>query len=160
MDNPQGMIGLLRISLYREGEYIYLHEEESIDAGTVSGFLSEPFTIAETGSYDFIIEIQMEGGQGNLYLDDITIEEAPTASIEENLLSDFTIYPNPVKDFLNITGAGEINRAQVYTLHGQKVIENEESNIQQINMEGLANGIYILKLHSGNASKSIKLIKE
>jgi hypothetical protein len=160
MENPEGTIGMLRIMLAREGEYIYLHEEENIAAGTVSYFVSAPFMVAEADSYYFIIEIQTEGGQGNLYLDDITIQEAPTASMGKNLLADLGVYPNPVKDFVTITGKSEISRAEVYTIHGQKVFERAENNIQQVNTAGMAKGVYILKLHSANASKSIKLIKE
>lgn len=160
MENPEGTIGTLRIMLVGEGGYIYLHEEENIAAGTPSDFVLAPFTVAEANLYDFVIEIQLQGGQGDLYLDDIAIQEAPTASVGENLLADLAIYPNPVKDFVNIKGADNINRAEVYTISGQKILQREESNIQQLNTESLAKGMYILKLYSGNESKSVKLVKE
>lgn len=160
MENPEGTIGMLRIMLARQGQYIDLHEQENIAAGTASDFVSAPFTLDEADSYYFILEFQLEGGQGDLFIDDIVIEEASIAGVGDNVLSDLAVYPNPASDQVTITGKNEISRAEVYTLHGQKILERNEGNIQQLSTAELANGVYILKVYSGNESKAVKLVKK
>lgn len=159
-NSPAANSGSARISFANSEGYIYLPLYEIVATQTPSDFLSEVFTIDEAGTYYFTIEFHITGGHDDFYLDDINVQQGATASVGKNLLADLAIYPNPVKDFVNITGTSEINRAEVYAISGQKVLEHEESDIQHISTAALANGVYILKLHSGNAVKSVKIVKE
>lgn len=72
----------------------------------------------------------------------------------------FAYYPNPVIDKLSIVSDDIITQVDVYTLYGQKVIsEVWDANEGKIEVSGLANGAYFLKVYGENGMKSFKIIK-
>ncbi|WP_298513466.1 T9SS type A sorting domain-containing protein [uncultured Kordia sp.] len=83
-----------------------------------------------------------------------------TLSVEEtNELATLSIYPNPVKDIIHITNANtDLIKAEIHNLNGQLVL-SKENNLSTMNVNGLQSGIYMLKLYSEKAEKTIKLIK-
>ncbi|WP_375238519.1 T9SS type A sorting domain-containing protein [Aurantibacter sp.] len=83
-----------------------------------------------------------------------------TLSTASNELDKVAIYPNPVKNVLNIKGLGNVlEKAVIYNVNGQKVI-TQTSNLETINTSELTAGIYFVQLESANSTKTIKLIKE
>jgi len=75
--------------------------------------------------------------------------------------SNFTFYPNPVKNILNLSYNKEISTVEIFNLIGQKVIStNFNTNDAQVDMSTLANGPYMVKVTSDNQVKTIKVIKQ
>lgn len=75
--------------------------------------------------------------------------------------SNFTYYPNPVKNNLNLSYNKEISSVEVFNLLGQKVSSNIiNANDAQIDMSNLSKGAYMVKVTSDNQVKTIKVIKE
>ena len=81
--------------------------------------------------------------------------------------ADVVLYPNPVKTTLNLE-VNEIDDLQnliltIYTIQGNPIRSlNINSNISQINVTDLSNGIYIVVLKdiiTGNIYKSTRIIK-
>ena len=73
----------------------------------------------------------------------------------------FNVYPNPVKDIINLSSDNNISNIKVYNLIGQEVITKLiNSNQSQIDMSNLTSGTYILKISSDNEIKTIKIIKQ
>jgi cysteine-rich repeat protein len=70
-----------------------------------------------------------------------------------------SMYPNPVKDVLNITYLGIISKVQVYSILGQEVT-TKLANQNQIDMSPLASGTYFVKVTSEGMVKTLKVIKE
>ncbi len=69
------------------------------------------------------------------------------------------VYPNPVKDVLTVSDAGNINNVSIYSLSGQ-LLKEQKLNVSQISFSGLATGIYFVKLISSTGSnKVIKVVK-
>jgi hypothetical protein len=76
----------------------------------------------------------------------------------------FTVYPNPVKNIINInintTNPVEFNSAVIYDLNGRMVQETKVEN-KTVNVDTLAKGTYILKLKDEYSREySQKFIKE
>lgn len=83
-----------------------------------------------------------------------------TLSVETNNLSEILTYPNPVKDIIHVTNANtELMKAEIYNLNGQLIL-HKEKNIETINTSMLPKGIYVLKLYTEKAYKTIKIFKE
>lgn len=82
-----------------------------------------------------------------------------TLSIQENLLEDKpNIYPNPVKDILNIQSDEEVKIVEVYNSLGQKVIIG---NKKQVDVSSLSKGVYVLRLENKYSKITTqKFIKE
>lgn len=79
-------------------------------------------------------------------------------SFDKNSLS---IYPNPVKDVLNVSYKSEIAEAKIYNLLGQEVLSKTiNSGDFNLNVSSLATGSYVVKLIANEGQHSFKLIKE
>ena len=93
----------------------------------------------------------------------LTAAEVSSLHANNNLsASDFsqnnfevTLYPNPVRDILNIEAETELKSIEIYNLQGQKV---KISNQKQTNISDLASGIFIVKIQDENNAVIIKKI--
>ena len=76
--------------------------------------------------------------------------------------ADFKVYPNPVKEELNIYAANlyTINSMTIYNSLGQLMQVIINPNDLSINVSRLKTGIYFLNIKSENGISSIKFIKE
>lgn len=77
--------------------------------------------------------------------------------VEENTVS-ANIYPNPASSMLNIDCEG-VTMVQMFNLAGQEVL-SFEGEVNVLNIEDLANGIYVLKVSTKNGSYIQKIVKE
>lgn len=70
-----------------------------------------------------------------------------------------SIYPIPTKDILYIESKGsKIERLEIYDSTG-KMRKIESSNLQEIDLSNLADGIYFLKIYSENGVQTKKVTK-
>ena len=88
--------------------------------------------------------------------------EGSTLAVGSFINSEFSLYPNPTKNILNIKPNDNITMksAQVFDLNGRLVLNKELTNLS-VNVESLSIGTYLLQLRD-NAGKyySQKFIKE
>lgn len=78
-----------------------------------------------------------------------------TDEIEKNNVI-VKIYPNPSKDYIQVTGLTESENFEVYSVLGTLAIKGSIAENQKIDIKNLANGVYLLKLNNGNTLKFIK----
>jgi hypothetical protein len=79
----------------------------------------------------------------------------------EATFTSLTYYPNPVKNVLTISNNEIIEEVVAYNLLGQEVLRvTHNTNIFQIDLASLNNGIYVLKLRSVGQEKTIKITRE
>lgn len=97
-----------------------------------------------------------EVGWGEVEDYTVVVEEA--MGTIENELSTISVYPNPVKDILNINAQKNVEKAEVYNLSGQLVLTAKNQN--QVDMSTLPAGNYVVRIFSGDDVKSIKIIKK
>lgn len=117
------------------------------------------FTPSTTGVYYFGFNAYSVTDQWDLYVDDIVVDTFLSNSTFDN--ENFTYYPNPVKDILNLGYSQSITNVSVYNLLGQEVItKNVNANQSKIDMSGLNAGTYLVKVTADNQTKTIKVIKE
>jgi len=94
-------------------------------------------------------------------IDDIEFGVFSTFSLKENNLTDFTVYPNPATDFVNINSADSIDSYRIHDLTGRVVKKSSPySNNFRIDVTSLNKGVYMVKLNSGDKTGSIKLVKD
>ena len=74
--------------------------------------------------------------------------------VENNVfLKDFKLYPNPVNSIINIQLAETLEKVEVYSLLGRKVLEN---NTTEINVSNFSSGVYLLKVYTKNGRIGVK----
>ncbi len=73
----------------------------------------------------------------------------------------FNVYPNPVHGTLSITNLGHADRIEIINMTGAKVksLKLQGQYRISVNMSGLTNGIYILKITTGNKVATRMIVK-
>ena len=108
--------------------------------------------------------VNLKAYNANGCLNDSTIEivYAPVGLNELMLNNQTKLYPNPASDFvtLNINNTGnDFIIINVYNVVGA-LIKSEQLNKsnQQINVEDLSNGVYVIEIKNKESTESKKLI--
>lgn len=71
-----------------------------------------------------------------------------------------SVYPNPVKDVLNLSYTSTISKITILNLLGQEVFKkNINATQSQIDISSLANGSYLVKIETGDLLKTVKIVK-
>lgn len=112
------------------------------------------------GLHSFNVRVKDNtGAWGDVFKNTIYIE---TVLASEHFdLSGLKVYPNPVKNILNVSFDKEISTVAIYNLLGQGVIERAINTTDgQVDVSGLSTGTYIVKVTSENKVKTLKVIKE
>ncbi|MDR2205521.1 MAG: T9SS type A sorting domain-containing protein [Flavobacteriaceae bacterium] len=86
------------------------------------------------------------------------IDLSGTMATQNANIKKLSIYPNPVKDVLNITGFNKLENIEIFNMAGQRVKSPATSD--KINVSELSKGTYILRLTADGKKQNIKLIKE
>jgi hypothetical protein len=73
-------------------------------------------------------------------------------------LTNISIYPNPVKDKLLIQGLSDISTVYVYNVLGKLILS--EKNKTEINLENIQTGVYTIKIRDGSIDIIRKFIKK
>jgi hypothetical protein len=73
---------------------------------------------------------------------------------------EFSLYPNPVRDVVNISAGESIQRVRVYDLTG-RIVKQANPNTADFSLDvaDLSKGVYFVKLNAGDREASTKLIK-
>ncbi|AWA31170.1 hypothetical protein HYN48_14300 [Flavobacterium magnum] len=85
----------------------------------------------------------------------------PTLGVEDSAFESLSVYPNPVKNILNLSGTRNISGVSVFNMLGQQMMAKVvNSNESQIDMTHLASGTYFVKVSAENQVKTIKVVKQ
>ncbi|WP_445747128.1 T9SS type A sorting domain-containing protein [Polaribacter sp.] len=114
----------------------------------------------------FIFDFQIAAGAdanagGTVLIDNFKISGLNTASVDNNKLFGFSMYPNPANNRLNISAANTIKNAEIYNVLGKKVMNvtiNKTS--ESIDISNLASGVYMIKYNIENTVGTAKFIKQ
>jgi len=88
----------------------------------------------------------------DIVLAQLLAEEEATEKKEENLIanatniiSEFSVFPNPANEQLTIKTETELTSLSVYDLNGKNWILSRTGNLQTIDISLLPKGVYLLK---------------
>tara|TARA_B100000900_G_scaffold262271_1_gene223525 strand:- start:11129 stop:12973 length:1845 start_codon:yes stop_codon:yes gene_type:complete len=108
-----------------------------------------------------IISLAAAGGTypSTIYIDNVYFYKEATASINDIEIN-VNVYPNPVKDILNVISAESIDAVRIFDLTG-RVVKQATPNKANFNLDvaDLSNGVYLVKLNAGNKEVTTKIIK-
>lgn len=79
---------------------------------------------------------------------DTTVVVVDDASITENGMSDFELYPNPVNDVLTVVGPVDGGTLKVYDLSGALVKETKLVGTQAVDVLDLNPGLYLARIEN------------
>jgi len=122
-------------------------------------------------NFRFKFEFEGQGGN-NFYLDDINLYKgSPSNTVvlgiaEEGKLAEFSVYPNPTEDELNLRFslfADAQTTIQIRDVSG-KIVQNlsingaSGSNLVMLNTSDLSNGMYFLTVNAGGAQSTLQFV--
>ena len=152
-------------NVYREN---YFHTTDSIDYLTNS-FIQEDDKIVLVGftPHFYIYDPSPQGlleGNMSVILSRYTIQgisEGGGVDLNQETKNNFTIYPNPTNSILNIQSDKVIQKVSIYNYLGELVIQENGQALNQINVEQLNKGIYVIRMtgKDGNVFNG-KFVKE
>ncbi len=82
------------------------------------------------------------------------------ATINFHKKYDFSIWPNPAKDYFVISNAGNFTQVQIIDAAGKLVRQLNRSTDNRYTIFGLAKGLYVVKLLGAAETSSVKLLVE
>lgn len=94
----------------------------------------------------------------NTYFNKFVIGNASTLSTPKISNVNFSVYPNPADDILNISSLNEITSIKVTSITGKTIFSQEGGN--SLDISSLSKGIYFLTVTSNDASSTKKFIKK
>lgn len=100
------------------------------------------------------------GSNGNVIgLDAVTVDRP--LSTDSFFKSNFSMFPNPVSDVLNIVNTSNINinTAEITDVNG-RVVKEVTGEVNQINISTLTSGIYFLKINTDEGTGTTKIVKK
>jgi hypothetical protein len=84
-----------------------------------------------------------------------------TLGSEDFFAENLKVYPNPVKDVITVSYAEDIMSIAIYNIVGQLVMVKEINAAEaHIDLSPLTTGTYLVKIASGEAVKTVKIIKQ
>lgn len=126
---------------------------------------SSTYTAPADGVYYFAFHCTSPAhtatNQGALLLDNIVFDS--NLGTNEVLASQFSVYPNPASNVINISNADNIlvNGVEILDMNGRTVKSVKLDNVTeaQINVAELSAGMYLMNITSDNGTTTKKIVK-
>ena len=157
---PEAVIGYYMNNL----EFIF-YDESAEPAYSFWDFGDGSSATGEIASHTYnqkgIYNVRLTTCNQNMACDTVSTNIA--AGIIDNLaeakFNEIKIYPNPVKNQINVLGIDDDFDAQIYDLTGRLYFTKMNIQNNTIDISGLQNGIYFIKISSSNHSVLRKFFK-
>lgn len=173
MPGEGGVTGVIDCSMfeaiffYPENEWFKVTCIYDLDAQTwalkindVEQFSNYPF---DFGGIPFLelaaIDFYSASTNNHMYIDDLVGGEG-ILSTEQFQADVFSVYPNPVRDILNIDTNATVDRVVVYDILGKVVLDTTPGTISpKVDLSSLSSGTYMVKVFIDKNSKIVKILK-
>jgi hypothetical protein len=91
-------------------------------------------------------------------MDNLVTSNHTFVGVQEHASQNFTIYPNPAEDWINIHPYIENTRVRIFNLQGEQLPLRSENSI--IDIRSLAVGLYLLEIENDNSVFYSKFVKK
>jgi hypothetical protein len=81
-------------------------------------------------------------------------------SIEENSLSNVSIFPNPANDNISFKGLEGKNTISIFDISGKQLMSVDKFDNGSIDISSLSNGVYFVNINNDKDIKTMKIIKQ
>jgi hypothetical protein len=144
-------------STYYTVDAMYAYSTDGVNWSDFYDDVMETFFVRGGSTLFFWIMPYFEGKTGTYQLD---IKVVPTTGIDESEEHLFSVYPNPVKDMVNVD-CKDIEQIYLFNAVGQNIesFSVEGNDKVQIDMSGLPSGVYILQAVSQGRTLTRQIVK-
>jgi len=145
-----------------DGFTIIVHVAEGTDITS----LTPSITISEKATIDYEYPTAMDFTESQQFV--VTAEDGETTNtytvavwftgVEENLLANLSVYPNPFGNQISVRNAEGVNRVIITNLIGQVVMDTPLTS-ETINTSKLSNGVYMVIFQGRNGERVVRKMK-
>ncbi len=139
---------------------------EPLYDGTQSSWVLEEINLSDYVGSSILIRFQLRSDgfeqKDGFYFDDLKVKViSGSLSTPDFIHNNVALFPNPVKDILNIrTNSSDYDYA-IYTIQGQLILENKNNKKNSsIDYSNFASGVYLLEIKLDENKKTFKIIKK
>ena len=139
--------------------------DEPLYDGNQSTWINESITLTDYLGEEILIRFKLytDGGlrRDGFYFDNFKIK-----GLSNNLNNDVfqqkfaRIFPNPVENYLNIISSKNIESLTIYSILGELVLKISDVNLNNVYLNHLNKGIYLLELTSNGFSENHIILKK
>lgn len=105
--------------------------------------------------------ILASNGTSTVFVDNVYFSTTSTAGIADFAKANLKIFPNPVKDILNLQGNQAVENVTIYNSLGQEVMSAAPNATEaSLNVTSLQGGIYLINIQSNGTITTKKFIKQ
>jgi len=109
----------------------------------------------------FILVVQVSDGVNTVNMPlTVIIKDITEVGIDRVVNAEFSIWPNPCKNYLYTDGSDQINSYEILDLTGRKIQSENFQKNTAINVSDLKTGIYLLRLISDEKNLSTIFVKD
>jgi hypothetical protein len=80
-------------------------------------------------------------------------------SLDAELLTETSLYPNPTNDFLHINSALQYSKIEIHSMSGKLLYQNDFA-LEPIDVRGLESGAYFVRIINGSTVQTMKFVKQ
>lgn len=135
--------------------------EKVVDLFEIKNVEYRKYSYAFTSERDMVAHLGLHSngvlGAPAIMMDALRIEEVPETSGEPRAESFFSLYPNPVRDELNVISSKPMNRVEVYDMTGKKTVsESVDGCSFRLNVETYGEGLYLMMVENAEGERSVR----
>jgi len=135
------------------------------EGGTIDYYVNGEYKATVKGTNGVTADLLMyanDDWDSSYFIDKIGYNT--TLGVKQSVKSGLEVYPNPVKDVVNVTNSNNaaINAVQVTDINGRivKTANYQSVTSAQVNIADLASGVYIMSVTSDNGTTTKKIVKQ
>ncbi|WP_271423591.1 GEVED domain-containing protein [Aequorivita sinensis] len=154
---------------FEESEFFYigtgsdeaLTGELAIPAGLAEGDYRMRVRVAAVGQTTATWDMSCDETQGYGETEDYTLTVDNTAGVNDFSSVNFSYFPNPMQNELNIASNLSIESISVYNLLGQEVMSNVNVSNGKVDVSALSTGTFLFRVtFEGGLTENFKIIKQ
>ncbi|PCJ01163.1 MAG: hypothetical protein COB15_01635 [Flavobacteriales bacterium] len=126
---------------------------------TSSGVVNPPVVFGTSGTHDYYLTVTNNCGS-DTDTNQITVDICTAVNTVSNV-NQINIYPNPVKNILNVVGLNDVKEIALLDVTGKRVFYSKQitDNNLIIDLTDVSKGMYFLQVQTENNLESYKVIK-
>ena len=139
--------------------------DEPLYDGNQGEWVNESILLTDYIDQEISIRFKLKSDGGlrrdGFYYDDFKIRALSSSlSGSENTLNKAKIYPIPSDNMIYISSEEEIKEIKVFDVLGKEIMSFKQNNIDNISIENLKSGVYVIKLFSLEGTENHRIIKK
>lgn len=131
-------------------------EGDEITSGNIT-------TASLPGQYNYTYSVVVDNDCADDAIITVDVQDCDYLSVTKEVLENATVFPNPAAEIVTIAGLpqNESSTIEVMDLSGRMVSSKVVNSIAtSVDVSSLQNGLYVVRLTTGNSEKMIRLIKQ